>query len=302
MIDRLLDPLTRQGFWPAFTCGIVALGVGMVLVRRRGEPVAIGGWLMLGAVVAGGAVTGALDRRLLIGAALVVPARVVLRRPGRWSVPASCIIVATASAVATARVGPEQPLLWMFAVVATMGLAAAFVVFDRRSSHRGLAMALLAISAGGVYSTVPDTGQALVLLAAWIPLLLAAWPRPLVPLGISGALVVAISIGWVVASGGVGRPGSLAGGFGAAGILAADPLSRLFRRHGRVLFDLVPPDPLGSGVLLAVQVALALAAGRLAGLHENLWAALMISGGLLGGAALIATFPRGASAQRRGDE
>ena len=52
--------------------------------------------------------------------------------------------------------------------VATAAVAAALAAFDRRWRRPGLAPALLAVTAAGIWATVPDVEAALVLLGATV--------------------------------------------------------------------------------------------------------------------------------------
>jgi hypothetical protein len=139
----------------------------------------------------------------------------------RWRLPAT-ILGAVALAVAVRALAP----LWLACVAAVGALATAPLLagFERRHPSRGLATGLFAISALGVYSTVPDTEEALVLAGvSTFVAVLAVAGLPL-SLGAAGAGAAAAVYWWTVAAGGVGRAGSVVGAAGCLGVFLAEPV------------------------------------------------------------------------------
>ena len=97
---------------------------------------------------------------------------------------------------------------------------------DRRTARLGLGPLLFAVSVGGVYATVPDTEQALVLLGVAAPVALLGWPLRRAVLGPAGSPTAVAVLAWSAAVGGVGRPSSIVGAVGCLGLFVVGPLSR----------------------------------------------------------------------------
>lgn len=180
---------------------------------------------------------------LAFGAAAAVLCLAVWAWRRDRAVPAPVVGLAFAAAGAAAIAAGEVPTAlalrppWIALLAGVAGLLLAD--FDRRWRRQGLAVPLLAVSAAGIYLTVPDVEAAVVVLGAALPLLLLGWPVPFwrghppPSLGLPGALATAGLLVWTVASGGAGRPGSVVGGLGCLGVLAVEPLARLVDRRRR---------------------------------------------------------------------
>jgi hypothetical protein len=147
--------------------------------------------------------------------------------------------------------------------------------FERRHPDLGLAPGLFAISALGVYSTVPDTEEALVLAAvAACGGLLANLGLPL-RFGAAGSGALAVVYWWTVAAGGVGRDGSVVGAAACLGVLAAEPVAWwLAGRRTRPEGSWRPSRLLW----FAVQALAAVLCGRVAGLRPGAFEAAAIAG------------------------
>lgn len=142
---------------------------------------------------------------------------------------------------------------------------------ERHDRELGTGPLLILISAGGIYATVPDTEQALVLLGATAPLALTGWPFRWARLGDFGTVGwVALAV-WTVARGGVGRSTAIVGGLGSLGILVLEPLVRIWLPKN----EAPGPDRAGPGPMeqLALHLALVLVASRVAGLRRSMLAA-----------------------------
>jgi hypothetical protein len=139
-----------------------------------------------------------------------------------FTVPGS-VVLATSSGL------PDIAWIRIF-VAATAVIGGVLAAdFDKRYRRQGLALPLFAISAVGIYYTVPDTEQALVLLAVALVMVVSAWPVPLASLGFSGAFASVGLLAWAVAEGGIGRHASVIGGIACLALLVAEPLSRVGR-------------------------------------------------------------------------
>lgn len=242
-----------------------------------------------------------------LAAALACLAVWAWRRRHRPGAPTPVVGVALAAAGGAGIVAATDPpatlalpLPWI-AVVA--GVAGALLAgFDRRWRGHGLAPLLLAVSAVGVYATVPDVEWALVVVGAALPLTLLGWPGPLAPgglrgprrrdgpaqpppsLGVAGSLAAAALLAWTVAAGGAGRPGSVVGGLACLGVLAVEPLARLLDpRHRSAL-----ARPRVAWTALAAHLVLVAVAARVVGRTETVAVALPLAGLALAAALAVA--------------
>jgi hypothetical protein len=141
----------------------------------------------------------------------------------------------------------------------------------------------LAVTAAGIWATVPDVEAALVLLGAALPMALLGWPlflarraptRPPPAFGVAGSLAVAGVLVWAVASGGTGRPGSLVGGLACLGLLAVEPVARGLDPRRRSPLDALERRPGLAWAALAAQLALVAVAARVVGRPERATTAL----------------------------
>jgi hypothetical protein len=200
-----------------------------------------------------------------------------------------------AVALGPAAGGPALPVPWPAVALAAAGAGALLADFDRRWRGRGLAPALLAISAAGIYLTVPDVEAALAALGAALPLALLGWPGPLarVPgqpppsLGVVGALAVAGLLVGTAAAGSAGRPGAFVGALACLGVLAVEPLAVRLDPGRRSALG--PPGGRRAGwSALAAQLALAAVAARVVGRPATVAEALPLAALLLGLALAVA--------------
>ncbi|HUQ64306.1 MAG TPA: hypothetical protein VM121_11175 [Acidimicrobiales bacterium] len=150
--------------------------------------------------------------------------RHVIRLPPGWllllALPGGCLL-GFASEVGDA--------IWIRLLVTVIAVVGGTLVadFDSRYRRSSLALPLYAMSCLGVYFTVPDTEQAIVLLAVSVVVAVAAWPVPFVSMGPSGAFASVGLLAWVVAVGGTGRQSAIVGGVGCLALLVTEPVSRL---------------------------------------------------------------------------
>jgi hypothetical protein len=138
------------------------------------------------------------------------------------------------------------------------------MAFDRRWGNTGCTPVLLAISVVGLYYTVPDPGDALVVLGVALPIAMLGWPWPVARLGSTGGFAVAGLLAWVVVRGGSGRQSSIVGGMACLGLLAIEPVARRFRRRAWSPLDLVPEGLPFTPVVAGVHLALVWIGSRLA--------------------------------------
>jgi hypothetical protein len=200
----------------------------------------------VGAAIAGGAVKGGAVKGDA-AARLAQPAAVV---PGAW-------VVAAHGAI------PGEP--WVRVLVfATIVAGSALVAdLDRRTARLGVGPVLLAVSVGGVYATVPDTEQALVLLGVAGPVALLGWPLRRAGLGRAGSAAAVSVLAWTAAVGGVGRPSSIVGAVACLGLFVVGPLIRR-------------PDRFRAPTMVAAHAVLVLISARVAGLRPTVRAAVTV--------------------------
>ncbi len=299
-------PLDQGEFLVGLGAGFAALLI--VLLMWRGRPSHERPWSIAGLLIAvatcvalwlagGFAVTiltgeVALPPGLAVGLAVLAGGGVVLRRLNFGRILVGGIFVLGGASIVVTRAGIVD-VTWIRLLVAAVvvGGGSLLADFDRRWRSSGLGPVLLAVSAVGVYYTVPDPEEAMVFLGVVLPMALLAWPVPIAALGTVGSFVVAGLFAWTVAAGGFGRESSIVGGISCLGLLVVEPLARLLRR----------PDELGSAPRLqwwqvpAVGLAhlgLVYVGSRIAGLQATVAAAVAISllelaGGTIAVACLI---------------
>jgi hypothetical protein len=143
--------------------------------------------------------------------------------------------------------------------------------FDSHHGPRGGAWLLFAITAAGVYLSVPDTELARVFIGVAIPFALLSVPSPVARLGPAGAAGMAGVFSWVVFVGGRGRPGSVVAGLATIGILCAEPIGRraigsIVQRRRRTSAQ---PWLIMIGVVAISQGVIALYASRIVGRQDT---------------------------------
>lgn len=275
-LQTLIDfPQFQAGLRAGAFAAVLAAAIGLAVRSRVRSPVglagpafvlaalgAIGGWWGLDGVVPvpGGLVWGL--------ALLVVAGEVAAHTP--WPVafgmaaalPGGWIV---ASAVELPGPGWSRWLVLGTAVVG--GPLAADL--DRRVARLGLGPVLLALAAGGLYGTVPDTELSRAVVGAALPLALVGWPLRAARLGAGGAGAAVTLLVWVAAIEGYGRPGSIVGAAGALGLFVTEPIGRRIGRGAVVgLARLVSVGALEVAIVLA-QVVLVAYASRVAGFADD---------------------------------
>jgi hypothetical protein len=288
--------VTNPFDYEQFRAGLVYGGAGAALLVaawgafRTRVPAA-------GAVLAGAwllALRTALDRTgpwpggpprvpagLVLGLALLLAAGWLGgRSPRRW---ASAILATPGAAVVAAHgelIGPTWLRVAVGAAAVVGGLA--LEDLDERWGEHGLPVALLAVSAVGVFYTTPDTDEALVFLGVVALIAVACFPFGLARLGPGGGYVACALLAWTAASGGVGRETSVIGGIGCLGVLFAVPAARVLgARLNR------PRAPQEMAAVLAIHLGTVWVSSRVAGtIPADRAAASVLAATALAGAAL----------------
>jgi hypothetical protein len=241
---------------------------------------AVGWWLGLAALAAG------------LGMAFVRRARRV-----EGPAPVAGLLLAAAFLAALAALGALPMPLAPDLLGAGLRLLVALVMvvggwlladFDRRWRGDGLGPVLVAVSAAGIYATVPDTEQALVALGVAVPLAALGWPLPLAALGRAGAFAATGVLLWVTATGGAGRASSVVGGVACLGLLAVEPLARRLQPGHRSVLEALPGGRWRVPAATAVHLGLVYLASRVAGLRPTVTQAALLAAAVLIGATLLA--------------
>jgi hypothetical protein len=263
--------LRDQGFWIATGVAlavVVALGAARVLSSRW--------WGGTGTVTTIGALAGAaaivrLPAELVVGVALLAGAGLAA---ARWSWGIGTVAVVPGAVLVAAAVGETAPASpeWVRIVVGAAAGCTALACRDFDATWPRLTGTCLAVTAVGVYATVPDTETARALVgAAGVSALLGLAPglRPSPAWSSASAGLIA----WNVGVGGWPRPGAVVGGVACAGLLALGPLLRWARTP--------------STVIVLVHVGLVALVARAAGLREGALAAALITAVSYAGASLV---------------
>ena len=259
-IPTLIDLLTRAEFLTGLAIGVVLLAAFLLVRAEKGLP----GWAL---AVAAGSLLGV---NLAVGQRLGLAAGVATCAVGGWLMndgvgrtwnrrtTLSALLVVVGAAVVSSR-GDIADARWINLTLPFVAVGLGFALeFWATTQHRHLLGVLFAITAFGIWTTVPDTDGARVLLGVAIPLSLATVK------GIAGRIVAAgaFSLGamvvWVAGSGGADRPGSIIGAIGAIGILALLPL--LPRAQTQMM---------GPWLILGTHSLLVLVAARFFGLMDT---------------------------------
>jgi hypothetical protein len=263
-MESLIDLTTRGEFRAGLLIGAIAAALILLLgaaLRRRPLPL----WGVVASAAFWFAVQATIDNRTGLAVALIVLSIAGLLWD--YSRPAS-LTVATLGAAVLAWESGLAETLWIRvgAVVAIVTIGTALLRFERIDGLGRFAVPLLAITALGIWATVPDTEEARGLLGILVLLTVVAQPWSLSSVGPSGAFAVAGVFVWVGAVGGFGRDGSIVGAWAAIGLLGLAwpeleaPLARL-----------------RPWTILLLQVAVVSIMSRIAGLRDSALEAAAIS-------------------------
>lgn len=214
-------------FHTALLVAAIAAAVVAIAALVRGAPLPLGG------LIAAGSLAYALQQtrptevpdEVLIGVGILAIASLVT--VGNQVLPLHAI-AALPGALLVGSSLPGVTFDWTqpFVVVAIVVAAPLVVDFDRAFARTAWAGPLIAVSAFGVWATVPDAERSIPLVAATLPLLILAWPRPLATLGPPGAYALVGLFVWIAAVEGRGRAGSIIGAVGCLGVLLVEPIVR----------------------------------------------------------------------------
>ena len=244
--ERAVLPLAGVG-------GAVAVLVGMRDAPNWSDDLAVGMVLLAAGGLAVTLLVAFVDAPLLIGAAAAVPGAVVL------------------AADADVTQFDWAKTVSIVAIIAASALLADYDDYARRA---GLAPVLLAMTAIGVYYTVPDTEEAVVLVGATLPLVLLGFPKPFASFGRAGMFALVGAIVWVACVDGRGRDTAIVGAIGCFGIMILDPL--LDRVLPERTEHVVRPWAWPLLAVAAIHGGLVFVASRVAGTSDSLSRAVVI--------------------------
>lgn len=263
-LDTLTDLLTRADFITGLIAGLFALGVLFALVRLEAGTFASWGLVLTLAGLVG--IHFHIGRRLsLILALLVLGAggwildRVASDPDRRILRVLAWVVIVVGGVLFSTRSGLPD-IAWVrisapFAVVLA-GVTLRQWTDEEAEKYVG---PLFAITAFGIWTTVPSTESARVLLGAAIPMAFGT----LRPVGARiygpGAFTLSGLAIWVVALGGEPRPASLIGGWTCLGILVVLPL----------LLRVRPWLDIKMWVVVVAHAATVLLASRVIGLQDS---------------------------------
>lgn len=250
---------------------IVAAAFGLAFHFAVGIPTNVerGLWLLAAAGVVTGFLAALWHPLIIVGIGLALPGATLLTRDTGLLI---------------------QPHWVKTLVVATVVVGGTLVAdFDRRYRDRGWAPAMFAISAVGLYFTVPDTERAMLLLGAVLPVVLLGWPFPLASLGVVGAYPCVGALAWVAAFDGRGRLSAIVAGVACLGLFAAEPIARVIRLSGPGVLAALPRRWWTAIVVGIGQLAFVAVAARVAGKRSTVKEAVAIVAAELGvGVVLLA--------------
>jgi hypothetical protein len=269
-ISTLTDLLTRAEFLTGVAAGIVGLAILYAVgPLRNGRADGLWAWLLAGAGVVW--IHFQVGRRLSLVLALFVLGLggwLLDRSRGRanstsWTVVAWVSILLGAY-LFSARSG--LPVIdWLRVAAPVVAVVSALAIRRWGEAYQPEYLGMLfAISAFGIWTTVPDTEGARMLLGAALPMAFGTFN----PIGGStrggGAFALTGLATWIVALGGETRPASIVGGWACLGLVVAIPLIL----RNRSLAHLRP------WAVIAGHVVVVVVAARVIGLQESLAVAL----------------------------
>lgn len=310
-LSTLLDgPEFRTAVAFGFAGLIAGMGVAVTwrAAGRRGTPPVIGILVVTAGTLAVREPVAPAPGQLLDDPSLpggLVVALAVLFVAGmvadsaRWPIGVGALLALPGAFLLATRAGVVE-VTWIRVAAGAAALAGGWMVasFDRRWEGQGVAPAMLALSAVGVYFTVPDTEEAMVLLGVSAPIALLGWPLCLARIGTGGSFAVMGLLSWTVAEGGYGRHSSIVGGLACVGLFAVEPLVGLAARVDGWRRSRSPLVPLG---VMALHLALVFVASRVAGLRLTVPAALaIVAAELVVAAGVLASLSRALRAPAEG--
>ena len=279
--DLLDQPEFGHGLAFGIVIGVCGLVVAILWLSVKHRPAPIAGVLIAAAFVFATTDTTEIPSNVKWGLVLLAAAGVAADYVASYWRPLVVLGVGFAlpgASLLTTNTELPTPNWVNTLVVVTVTVGGTLVAdFDRRHHDRGWAPMLFAMSALGVYLTVPDTERAMVLLGAILPIALLGWPVPLASLGGVGAYPCVGLLAWVAAIDGRGRLAAFIGGVTCLGLLVVEPIARYLRTESRGFIDALPREPLTVIVVGFAQLVLVFGASRVVGLRPRVSEAALLA-------------------------
>lgn len=281
-LDAALAPFGERelvdGVRAALVPVVVAGTLGASLRRGGGGPAPAGGLALAAAALTAYGWSRDVPTEVVLGIALCALGGLVLDLRAVPPTLASCalapgaLMVAGSSSVDLPGDRGLRSVAVFFAICAGGALVGSF---DRRWRRLAPGPAMLAISAGGVYATVPDTELALATFGAAMTVAVVGWPLRLVRIGGAGAGAAIATMAWAAAVDGAARDGAVIGALGCLGLLVIDPVVRMLGERSP-LRHFGPVARVGLLTLCHAVVVLWMA--RVAGLRQESMPATVLAG------------------------
>jgi hypothetical protein len=136
--------------------------------------------------------------------------------------------------------------------------------FETRHDRMGLGVIFFALTTVGVFAAVPDTEEALIVMAASLPITLLAWPKVAASMGAEGSYLAVAMLLWVTVAGGQGRPPSIIGSAACLGLLLLEPVLFALRPRVAVLWSGLRRNWFGAMVATLPQLVVVILCSRVA--------------------------------------
>ena len=277
-MEELVGLLDTTYFRTGLRLGLVALVIGWILslaLGRKRPPLPMGGVLIAAAAVGGLYLVAEPLDSALTGLGLILAGSLVTRFSSipRWVQPLAVLPGAVWIAAGT----PVTELGWVRVLMAILIPLGGYLIadFEMRYDRLGLGVIFFTLAVFGVFASVPDTEEALLLVALVIPISLLAWPKVRVSLGPEGAYLAVAMFMWVIAAGGGGRPGSIVGATATLGLLLLEPLTVAFKPFAAQAMTWVTERFAASVMASLPQLFVVVLTSRVAARFEQEWAALV---------------------------
>jgi hypothetical protein len=259
-LDTLANLFTRPDFQLGVLLGAIGLGVLFGVSREESGTRWWGGVFALAALIA---INTGVGRHLGVSSGLfALGAGGWLLGPNsdRRTKSLGWVLV-TAGAIVVGWRGGLADIDWLpWATPVAIVIAGTSLARWSTSLPHSLLGPMMALTAFGIWVTVPETEHARVLLGVSLPLA-AATLRPFhARLSTAGSFALAGIMVWVVAIGGDARPGSIIGGWGSLGAIAILP----WLRYNATAMILERPV-----LIMGFHALFVLVASRVIGLWES---------------------------------
>jgi hypothetical protein len=189
-----------------------------------------------------------------------------------------CFALAVPFAAAIGFRGELVTDLWVRVLVTLAASVGALLAaeFDHNWRVEAPGLTLFAVSALGVYATVPDTELVAAVLGVSLPLVVLGWPVRLATLGRAGGAAAVALLVWAGAAGGEGRPASIIAVVACLGLLVGGPVGRVLLPRVGDRLRRVSDGPVTFWVLVS-HVAIVGVASRVGGQLSVPFAAAVIA-------------------------